>query len=412
MRLLRANPPRVLIVGSEDVHARIELMRGLSDEWQPAAAGTVRELAPTFEASGFPYFYYPMSRGVSPLGDLRALTALWRLFRRFRPRIVHAFDTKPGVYACLAARLAGVPAVVGTVTGLGSLYGEEDFGTSAVRRVYETMQRLASQLAKRTVFQNQDDLHEFVARRVVSANKATLIAGSGVRTERFDPDRISDLERRQVRDSLGIPAGAPLVTMISRVIRSKGVEEFVAAARLVRQRLPEARFLLVGPADRDSVDQFGADELAELARVVRWPGARRDVPQVLAASDLFVLPTILREGVPRVLLEAASMGLPLITTDSPGCNDVVEHGVNGLLIKGRNAEELSRAVVDLLEQPELRRRFGAVSRRRAVERFDLSVVVAHTKRLYADLCDRSFGREPLASDRNALAGGSRLNGMG
>src|SRR5205823_2793002 len=146
---------------------------------------------------------------------------------------------------------------------------------------------------------------------------------------------------------LDVPAGVPLVTMIARVIRSKGVEEFVAAARAVRKRLPQAHFLLVGPADRDSVDSFRPEELDEIGRVVRWPGPRRDVPRVLAASDLFVLPTYLREGIPRVLLEAASMGLPLVTTDAPGCNDVVEEGVNGRLVPPRDPEALAAAVVNL-----------------------------------------------------------------
>src|SRR5262249_46798319 len=118
-------PPKVLIVGGEDVHARIDLMRGLADGYAPAAAGTARELAPAFARSGFGYFYSPLSRGLAPVGDLYGLAALWRLMRRFRPQVVHAFDTKPGVYACLAARFAGVPVVVGTVTGLGSLYGED-----------------------------------------------------------------------------------------------------------------------------------------------------------------------------------------------------------------------------------------------------------------------------------------------
>src|SRR5439155_6903393 len=120
--------PKVLIVGGEDVHARIELMRGLSGAYTLAAAGTARDLAYPFAQSGFPYFYYPLSRGVGPFSDVYAMVALWRLLGHFRPHIVHAFDTKPGVYGCLAARLAGVPVVLSTVTGLGSLYGEGEKG--------------------------------------------------------------------------------------------------------------------------------------------------------------------------------------------------------------------------------------------------------------------------------------------
>jgi glycosyltransferase involved in cell wall biosynthesis len=391
--------PKVLIIGSDDVHARIELMRGLADAYTLEAAGSSPGLAPAFALGGFPYHCYPLYRGVGPLSDVCALVALWRLMKRVRPDIVHAFDTKPGVYGCLAARLAGVPVVIGTVTGLGSLYGEEALRHRIVRGVYEKLQRLASQHADLTVFQNQDDRTEFVSRRVVPAGKAALIAGSGVPTDLFDRVRVSDDQRQQVRESLGIPADAILVTMISRVIRSKGVEEFAAAAPQVRQHVPAARFLLAGPADKDSADSFSAKELAELNRVVTWPGPRKDVRQILAASDLFVLPSYLREGIPRVLLEAAAMGLPLITTDSPGCNDVVEDGVNGCLVPARNPEALSQAIVDLLRQPEARQRFGRESRRRAVERFDLSVVVAQTAKHYRDLLAHKTQRTPSAATR-------------
>jgi glycosyltransferase involved in cell wall biosynthesis len=382
--------PRVLIVSSDDVDARIALMRGLADGCTLAAAGSARALEDRFAQSGFRYFYYPLRRGLGPASDVGAILALWRLMARFRPDIVHAFDTKPGVYACIAARLAGVPIVVGTITGLGSLYGAHGLMPRCLRGIYEHMQRLASQLADLTIFQNHADREQFLARRVVSAAKSAVIAGSGVATDVLDPQRVSDSERRQVRASLGIPAEAPVVTLVARVIRSKGVEEFVAAAERVRAQIPGAHFLLVGPADPDSVDRFGPAELAEFARVVHWPGARNDVPQVLAASDLFVLPSTLREGIPRVLLEAASMGLPLIATDAPGCNDVVEDGVNGLLVPARNVAVLSQAIVRLLSQPALCRRFGQASRQRAVEHFDLSVVVEQTRMHYSELLARKL----------------------
>jgi glycosyltransferase involved in cell wall biosynthesis len=384
--------PKVLIIGGEDVHARIDLMRGLADGYTVAAAGTSRDVAVRFAQAGFAYFYYPLTRGLGPLSDLVALLMLGRLLARYRPDIVHAFDTKPGVYGCLAARLAGVPVVVGTITGLGSLYGEDGSSPRFVRGMYERLQRLASQCADLTLFQNRDDREEFLARRIVLPGKSGLIAGSGVRTDVLDPQRITGAERRQVRASLGIPEDALVVTMVSRVIRSKGVEAFVAAAQQVRAQLHGTYFLLVGPADAASVDSFSAGELAEFARVIHWPGPRNDIPQVLAATDLFVLPSNLREGVPRALLEAAAMGLPLITTDTPGCNDVVEDGVNGFLVPVRDPAALSQAIVRMLEQPELRRRFGQNSRQRAVERFDLSVVVEQTRTHYAELLARKTGR--------------------
>jgi glycosyltransferase involved in cell wall biosynthesis len=329
-----------------------------------------------------------MGRGPNPLTDLRAFLALWRLIGRARPAVVHAFDTKPGVYGCLAARLAGVPAVVGTVPGLGSLYVGNGPVRRVLRGVYERLQWLASRAADVTVFQNREDADEFLARGVVSPDKDRLIPGSGVRTDLLDPAILSGRQRREARAALNVPPDAVLVTMVSRVIRSKGVTEFAAAAEEVRRRHPEAHFLLVGPADANSVDGFKPAELTQITGAVNWAGPRRDVPRVLAASDLFVLPSFYREGIPRALLEAASMALPLITTDSPGCNQVVEDGVNGFLVPVRDAAALGQAIVRLVAGPELRRRFGQVSRRRAVERFDLSVIAAQTRALYRELLAR------------------------
>jgi glycosyltransferase involved in cell wall biosynthesis len=250
------------------------------------------------------------------------------------------------------------------------------------------LQRLASRYADQTVFQNRDDRDYFVTRRVVAAGKSTIIAGSGVRTDVLDPARFSGEQRRQARVSLGVPAGALLVTMISRVIRSKGVEEFVAAAEQVRQRLSAAHFLLVGPADSDSIHAFTAGEMARFGSIVNWAGPQSNVAAILAASDLFVLPSYLREGIPRVLLEAASMGLPIVTTRTPGCAEVVEDGVNGLLTPARDPAALAGAILHLLDRPDLRGQFGQRSRQRAVEQFDLSVVVDRTRALYKELLAR------------------------
>jgi glycosyltransferase involved in cell wall biosynthesis len=379
--------PKVLIVGGPDVDARLDLMRALSGDYALAAAGTAPGLEASFAAAGFPYFSYPLA-GPTPVADLRGLHALVRLLRRVRPQLVHAFDARPGVYGCLAASFTGVPAIVGTIPGLGSLYSDGGPARRALRAVYETLQGWAARRSDRTLFQNRDDLEELVARRVVPADRAAVIPGSGVRTDRLDPALVPEADRRRVRAALGVPADAPLVTMVSRVIRSKGVAEFAAAARELRQRVPGSQFLLVGAADRDSVDRLSPAELNDLAGAVHCPGPRRDISQVLAASDVFVLPSYLREGIPRALLEAASMGLPLVTTDTPGCKDVVEDGVNGFLVPARDAGALGRAVLRLLAEPDLRRRFGRESRRRAVSLFDLSVVAAQTRALYRDLLAR------------------------
>lgn len=377
--------PAVLLVGGPDVDARIPLMRFLRNDFEIAAVGSNPALADHFSAAGFTYYTYGLGRSTNPLRDALAIWQLTGIFRRLKPRIVHAFDTKPGVYACIAARLAGVPVVVGTVTGLGSLYVTDSWSVRMLRRVYEQLQKLASAFSDLTIFQNRDDASQFVDGGVVPAGKALLIPGSGVMTDVYSQSAITKEDRLRLRAQLGLPPDEPVVTMISRVIRSKGVLDFVAAARDASERGLRARFVLVGADDPESVDRLTNAERDLLRKTVIWTGPRRDIAAILGISSAFVLPTAYREGIPRVLLEAASMGLPIVTTDSPGCNDVVEDGVNGFLIRAGDPAALGKAILQLLEQPELREHFGQISRRRAVEQFDLSVIASQTRLAYARL---------------------------
>lgn len=202
-----------------------------------------------------------------------------------------------------------------------------------------------------------------------------------------------------LRAELGIRPDERVVTMISRVMRSKGVPEFVRAAQEISSDYRDVRFLLIGPHDDESLDHFSTDELTQLRQRVIWPGPRRDIPAILAISDIFVLPSAYREGIPRVILEAASMGLPIVTTDSPGCREVVQHGINGYLIQIGDGVALRQQIRSLLDQPELRQLFGEQSRRRAVEIFDLSVIAAQTSAIYRELLERkALFRSPLTAE--------------
>jgi glycosyltransferase involved in cell wall biosynthesis len=375
--------PRVCLVGGPDVDARLELMRVLSRDFDLYAAGTDARLAAPFAEAGFRFRYYRMSRLANPIVDAWAVWKLVRMFRADRPAIVHTFDTKPGVWGRLAAKLAGVPVVIGTLTGLGSLYSEPNWKGRLIRPVYEHLQTLVSGWVDLTVFQNADDAREMERRGVVPPGRSAIIPGSGVRTDVFTP-RSGDAEL-PLRAELGVPEGGIVVAMVSRILRSKGVLEFAAAARRVQQVEPGITFLLVGQADLGSLDALSADELRQLQESVVWAGWRGDVKDILALSDVFVLPSFYREGIPRVLIEAASTALPLIAVDGPGLREVVEDGVNGVLVPPRDSAAIAEAVLRLARAPELRARLGARSRERAVSRFDLAVVAEKTRSLYQAL---------------------------
>lgn len=374
--------PKALLVGTVDVDLRLDLMERLAINFNVAAVGSNPDLEERFLNAGFNYYNYTLHRRINPLMDLSSISQLVSLFRRLKPDIVHAFSAKPCALARQAARLAGVPVVIGTLTGLSSLYASDGISVRLIRGVYEPLQKLSCYISDLTTFQNHDDWKRYTQIGIVSEEKSMVIPGSGVPTDKFDPAVIDPVDKLKLRAELGLKPGEIVVTLVSRVIRTKGVMEFMEAAKLMKADYPKVRFLLVGPNDTDTIYSLNSDELSALEENVIWPGPRRDIPTVLAISDIFVYPSSHMEGIPRVLLEAASMGLPIITTDSPGCNDVVQDGVNGFFVPANDPHRLSGSIAQMIEQPELRDQFAKAARQCAVERFDLSIIAEQTCNVY------------------------------
>jgi glycosyltransferase involved in cell wall biosynthesis len=318
---------------------------------------------------------------------------------------VHAFATKPSVWGRLAAYKEGVPVIVGTVPGLGNLYTLNDARTRAGRRVYEWLQRKACSRSDLTVFQNQDDYHRFTGSGICPPEKAEIVLGSGVRTAELDRERMPSSVREGFRAEIEADEDAVVVTMISRITKSKGVLDFAAAAGLCD---PESRirFVLVGPDDRHSLDRLDERELAGIRETLTWLGPRSDVPAILAGSDVCVLPSYYREGIPRVLLEAASMALPLVAADGPGAREVVIPHRNGLLVPAKDPRALASAIGFIAADPNLRRNFASESRRMAVDKFDIRVVARATRTQYERLLAEADAGGP------AHAHGDRTNSQG
>lgn len=389
-QVISTSIPKVLFVGTVDVDLRLDLMRMLDGSFNIAAVGSNPDLEDRFLDAGFSFYNYTLHRQVNPLVDLYSISQLVALFRRLKPDIVHTFSAKPCALARQAARLAGVPVVIGTLTGLSSLYASEDFKVRLIRSVYEPLQKFACSVSDLTIFQNFDDWSRYTRLGIVSEYKSMVIPGSGVPTDQFDPIKIAPEDKKKLRVELGLKPDDIVVTLVSRVIRTKGVIEFAETAKLMKDLYPKVRFLLVGPNDTDTIYSLNSKELTKLEESVIWPGPRRDIPTVLAISDIFAYPSSHMEGIPRVLLEAASMGLPIITTNTPGCNDVVQEGVNGFFVPAQDPKLLSASIAKLIEQPELRYQFSESSRRLAVERFDLSIIAEQTCDVYTRyLADKS-----------------------
>jgi glycosyltransferase involved in cell wall biosynthesis len=302
--------------------------------------------------------------GVSPLGELRTIIALVRLYRRLRPTLVHHICLKPMLYGGIAARFVGIPAVVDTLTGLGPLFTERSTRLRLLRSVTEMGLRLGlSRQNHRVIFQNPDDRDRLIARRIVPGEKAVLIRGSGVDLSLFRPTPE--------------PAGSPVVLMASRLLWDKGVGEYVAAARVFRQRGLGVRFLLLGLPEEEHPCAIPRSTIERWrdAGDVEWLGWRDDMPALMAASHIVCLPSYYGEGIPRILIEAAASGRPIVTTDSAGCRETVHHGRNGLLVPVRDVEALTAALERLAGNASLRKAMGARGRAIAVQQFGLEHVL-------------------------------------
>lgn len=373
---------RLLVVGGPDVNLRIELMQALADRYHVVAAGSEPRLAADFEKAGFAYHHYPLARGINPASDLQTLRILEGLIRATKPAIVHTFATKPSVWGRIAAHRAGVPAIIGTIPGLGSLYTYRSLASSLTRRCYESLQKYAARCSHMTVFQNQVDLEYFREAGIVAEDRSMLVPGSGVATSFYDPAAVPEEERQRIARELGLTSDSIVVTMVGRVIRSKGVMEFAAAAAAIRAVVPNTTFVLVGPDDTTAIDALTDDERRMLSASVRWLGYRSDIRAILSVTNIFALPSYYREGMPRALLEAASMAIPLVTAHAPGCSDVVVDGECGFLVPPRSTEALTSAIERLVRDADLRARLGAAARARVQQKFDLSIVADMTARLY------------------------------
>jgi glycosyltransferase involved in cell wall biosynthesis len=372
--------PNVWIVGSQRLELRIPLMQWLSRRgFRMAAVG--QHPCPQMVEAGFEYYQYPLRRTHNPLADRRAVQVLRKLFAERSPDIVHAVNTKPCLLAPRAARLAGVPGCVRTITGLGALFSSESGLQQPLQLAYRVLQRRAAQRSQITVFQNPDDREYFLSHRLVDAESAELILGSGIDVEAFRNRRADARTLRRMRVERDL-AGRRVVTMIARLIRPKGILEFVDAARILQPEFPDTVFLLAGGAMTEGPLSIPLRIVAGPDSPIRFIGPTDDVPNLLALSDVFVLPTYFREGIPRVLMEAAAMRLPVITTDMPGCREVVDEGQNGFLIPPRDAQSLADRLRLLLRSPELCRQMGEHSIRLVRDKLHLDRVAAAYEQVY------------------------------
>lgn len=323
---------------------------------------------------GIVYHPLPLDRtGTNLLRDAHSFIHLWRLVGQLRPTIIHLITIKPVIYGSLIARWRRVPALVCTISGLGLVFGEENEGRRTLRALVHRLYRVAlAHPRARVIFQNPDDLAYFLDVGLLAPERAVLIRGSGVDMSVFAP-RPEPLE-------------PPVVILPARLLWAKGVGDFVEAARRLRAAGVEARFVLAGlPVihHRAGVPQATIEAWAREG-TIEWWGYRTDMPEVYAQSHIVCLPSYYREGVPRALIEAAACGRAIVTTDMPGCREVVRHGENGLLVPPRDPEALAAALREVIDDPTRRAAMGRAGRDRAVREFSIGRVVEQTMGVYRE----------------------------
>jgi len=310
-------------------------------------------------------------RRLNPFAELAFTLRLARLYRALKPDLVHHIALKPIVLGGIAAHLAGTKAIVNAPVGLGFVFSSDKLLAKILRPLVALGLRLT--LTPRhsvAVFENPDDMEALVKGGMARGDAVTLIRGAGVDIEKFHP--------------APEPPGPLRIVLIARMIREKGVPEFVDAARLLKGR---AEFILAGAPDEGNHNALTAAELHawEAEGLVRWLGPVTDIAGLMASSHIACQPSSYREGLPKSALEAMAAGKPLVATDIPGCREAVINGETGFLVPARDAAALAEALARLIDSPALRASMGAAGRARVEENFSDAIICEKTLAVYESL---------------------------
>jgi len=323
------------------------------------AAGSNAEVSKKFTELGGHYSSIHLSRaGLNPIQDLRTFLVLYKELKSIAPQVVIAYTIKPVIYGMIAARLAGVPYRYALITGLGYAFtnGSASRQRSSIRKIAVNLYKFSLKKSTHIFFQNPDDKKTFEDLKILDDQQAaSIVNGSGVDIHHFSPTPLPP---------------QPIFLLIARLLKDKGIREYVAAASEIKKTHPHVIFRLAGPIDPNP-SAITKDELHQWTQsnIIEYLGSLEDVRPAISNSSCYVLPSY-REGTPRTVLEAMAMGRPIITTDAPGCRETVQHNVNGLLVPPQDIPALVKAMKLLLASSKLRAEMGSNSREIAVKKYD------------------------------------------
>ncbi len=350
---------------------RLGLLRALQKEGYEVVAIAPRDAyAQKLDALGFSYHEIKINnKGVNPLEDLKLLWDFYQLYKRLQPDVLLHYTIKPNIYGTVAAKMLGIP-VVSNISGLGTVFLDDRFSSKVARLLYG----IALKVPYRVFFQNPEDLQLFIEAKLVEESKTDLLPGSGVDTQKFKP---LHLPRKSEKRSF---------LFIARLLKDKGIMEYVEAARILKKQYDIVCYILGAYYDNNptAIDKEQMQRW-ESEGIVVYLGVSDDVASHIASVDCVVLPSY-REGLSRVLLEAAAMAKPLVSTNVAGCKDVVEDGVNGYLCEVKNSQSLAEAMQKILKHTDVElEQMGQRGRQKVVREFDEQKVIEKYLKIVAQI---------------------------
>jgi glycosyltransferase involved in cell wall biosynthesis len=310
---------------------------------------------------GIEYYHININnKGTNPIEDLKLIKDYYKIFKSIRPDAVLAYTIKPNIYASFAASFLKIP-MINNISGLGTVFLNDNISSKIARLMYKT----ALKNAKKVFFQNQDDLNLFINKKLVNKNKTDLLPGSGINTEKFKPLNVDNY--RDIFKFL----------FIARLVKDKGILEYINAAKIIKQKYKNIEFGVLGAFYPNNPTAIAKEDINRWQKenIINYLGVSDNVKDIINSYDCIVLPSY-REGLSRVLLEAASMAKPIVTTNTPGCKDVVEDGYNGYLCKVKDSSDLAKKMEKMLNlsTKELMQ-MGNNGRQKVKNEFDEKIVI-------------------------------------
>lgn len=310
---------------------------------------------------------YELNRGgVNPLADIKSIYDLSKKIKDIAPDLVFSYFSKPVIFGTVAAKLARVPKVIGMLEGLGYTFTEQPSKvsqkTQAIKKVQIFLYKISLPQLDKIIFLNIDDPKDLLDKYSIKVKEVEVLGGIGLNLEDYP--------------YLNVYPDIPTFIFVARLLAEKGIHDYIAAAKIVKDKYADAKFIVLGSIDKQALGALTEAELKQFteANIVEYPGHVNNVPEWIANSSVFVLPSYYREGVPRSTQEAMAIGRAVITTDVPGCRETVIDGVNGFLIEKWNPEALVEKMIYFIEHPEEIKKMGYESYKIAQDKFDADKV--------------------------------------